>query len=265
MAEIHKFQAAPRQIADPGSAERHRQAEAIRQEINKGSRQHANAAKDAAAELWKLFDDRGQDFKRQVCKMVWGAKDPKPTRNLWSLVWDPKKGSPKAKTARKPAALTIYLRLAQAAAKVGGEDEDDVILRVFPNLLNGPEAFAKRDLGPAELLLETFWSEWLAVNERIAADCDLRGAFPIAMELPVRSAGNSSSHRGSIRSIASRTSCSVTSGAMPRAARQVPTTISGWRSSARTWSVTAASIWPAGSRAIAGLSFMGPFSKAWLT
>jgi hypothetical protein len=184
MAEIHKFQAAPRQTADPGSAERRGQAEAIRQEINKGSRQHANAAKDAAAELWKLFEDRGQDFKRQVCQMVWGAKDPKPTKNLWSLVWDPKKGPPKAKTARKPAALTIYLRLAQAAAKVGGEDEDDVILRVFPNLLNGPEAFAKRDLGPAELLLETFWSEWLAVNERIAADCDLRSAFPVAMELP---------------------------------------------------------------------------------
>ena len=184
MAEIHKFQPPPRQTADPGAAERRRQAEAIRQEINKGSRQHANAARDAAAELWKLFEDRGQDFKRQVCQMVWGAKDPKPTRNLWSLVWNPNKGPPKAKTARKPAALTIYLRLAQAVAKVGGEDEDDVILRIFPNLLNGPEAFAKRDLGPAELLLETFWSEWLEINERIAMDCDLRKAFPVAMELP---------------------------------------------------------------------------------
>ena len=51
------------------------------------------------------------------------------------------------------------------------------------------------------------------------------------------SVGNSSSHRGSIRSMASRTSCSVISGAMPRAARQVPTSISGLRSSARIWPV----------------------------
>jgi hypothetical protein len=54
-------------------------------------------------------------------------------------------------------------------------------------------------------------------------------------------------------------------GTVARAARQVPTTISGCRSSARTWATTAASISPAGSRAIAGRSAAPPFSTAWLT
>jgi hypothetical protein len=79
------------------------------------------------------------------------------------------------------------------------------------------------------------------------------------------SAGKSSSHSGSIRSSASSTACSVTSVAVARAARQVPTTISGWRSSARTWAMTAASISPPGRRAIAGRSVAPPFSTAWLT
>ena len=52
---------------------------------------------------------------------------------------------------------------------------------------------------------------------------------------------------------------------MLRAARQVPTTISGCRSSARTWAMTTASISPAGNRAMAGCSVAPPFSTAWLT
>jgi hypothetical protein len=184
MGEVHQFPFPPRLAADPGATGRRQLAESIRQEISKGTRRHTDAAKEAAAELWRLFEERGRDFKRKVCQMVWGAKHAKPTKHLYGLVWDPQQGQPKAKTARKPAALTIYLRLAEAVAKVAGEDEDDVILRVFPNLLGGPRAFASRDFGPAEQLRETFWSEWLAVNERIASDCDLRRAFPVAMELP---------------------------------------------------------------------------------
>ena len=54
-------------------------------------------------------------------------------------------------------------------------------------------------------------------------------------------------------------------GADVRATRQVPITISGWRSNPRTWASTAASISPAGSRAIAGRSVAPPFSTVWLT
>ena len=48
------------------------------------------------------------------------------------------------------------------------------------------------------------------------------------------SAGKRCSHSGSRRCSASCVSPSVSPGASLRAARQVPTTISGWRSSART-------------------------------
>ena len=60
---------------------------------------------------------------------------------------------------------------------------------MFPSLLDGVGSFAVRDIGPAEQLRETFWNEWLEANERIAADCDLRRAFPVAMELPGNSSG----------------------------------------------------------------------------
>jgi len=190
MAEVHKLQVPPRTAADSDAAARHRKAEEIRREINKGGRQYAPAAKEAAAELWKIFNERGSDFKREVCQEVWGRKHPKPTKHLYGLVWDPKNGPPSSKTARKPAALTIYLRLAQAVAKIRRDDnEDDVILRVFPNLQGGPGAFEARILGPAEQLRETFWGEWLEINERIATDCDLRRAFPFAMELPDNRSG----------------------------------------------------------------------------
>ncbi len=175
-------------MADPGAAERRQQAEAIREKIKTGHRQYAHEAKIAAAELWKIFEERGPDFKRRVCEVVWGVKQQKPTKNLYGLVWDPKVGVPKGST-RSPQALTIYLRLAEAVSKVAGEDEDSVILRVFPSLLDGVGSFAVRDIGPAEQLRETFWNEWLEANERIAADCDLRRAFPVAMELPGNSFG----------------------------------------------------------------------------
>ena len=79
------------------------------------------------------------------------------------------------------------------------------------------------------------------------------------------SAGNSSSQSGSSRSSASRASSSVMSGAEARAARQAPSTTSGWRSSPRTWAMTTPSISAAEMRAMAGPSAALPFSTDWLT
>ncbi len=68
------------------------------------------------------------------------------------------------------------------------------------------------------------------------------------------SAGKSSSHSGSSHSSASRVSSSVMSGAEARAARQAPSTTSGWRSGPRTCAITAPSISAAEMRAMAGPS-----------
>ena len=62
------------------------------------------------------------------------------------------------------------------------------------------------------------------------------------------SAGNNSSHSGSSCSSASRVSSSVMSSCSARAARHVPTMISGCRKTPRSWSMTAASISAAGTR-----------------
>lgn len=62
------------------------------------------------------------------------------------------------------------------------------------------------------------------------------------------SAGNNSSHSGSSCIRASRTSASAKSPSRVRDAFQVPATISGWRNTARSWAMTAASISPAGTR-----------------
>ena len=62
------------------------------------------------------------------------------------------------------------------------------------------------------------------------------------------SAGNSSSQSGSSRCSASRTSASSMSPIDWRAARHVPTMISGERSRPRSWSTTALSISAAGTR-----------------
>lgn len=187
MGDVTNLPVPRRSAADADASRRRERALAIREEISKGKRQYEREAKLAAEELWKVFEERGRDFKRRVCAQVWNG--PKPTKRLYGLVWDPKKGQPKAATARKPAALTTYLRLAEAVARVGGEDADDVILRVFPTLLDGADLSTPRDLGPADQLRETFWSEWVAVNEQIAKDCDLRTAFPLAMELPGMGSG----------------------------------------------------------------------------
>ena len=78
------------------------------------------------------------------------------------------------------------------------------------------------------------------------------------------SAGNSSSHSGSSCSSASRASSSVMSSCSARAARHVPTMISGCRKMPRSWSMTAASISAAGTRPTGQAS--GPrFSTSWLT
>ena len=53
-------------------------------------------------------------------------------------------------------------------------------------------------------------------------------------------------------------------GASASAARQVPTTISGWRNTARSWSMTARSISPAGTRPT-GQEPAPCFSTVWLT
>ena len=63
---------------------------------------------------------------------------------------------------------------------------------------------------------------------------------------------------------ASRASSSVMSSCSARAARHVPTMISGCRKMPRSWSMTAASISAAGTRPTGHAS--GPrFSTSWLT
>ena len=76
--------------------------------------------------------------------------------------------------------------------------------------------------------------------------------------------GEELAHSGSSAASASRTSSSVRPSQSGCAARHVPTTISGGRSMPRSWSMTAASISAAGTRAT-GQAPAPCFSTVWLT
>lgn len=193
MAEIHHLPNRLRQ-SDPDADARRQKAQSVRKLIEDrpgslpGSRDHADFA---GRELFRIFKDADADFKRRVCEVAFGTRARVPTKRLWGVLIDPDKPREQLPLpAAKRKRLTIYLRLAEAIASISGQEEADVVLRVFPGISPDAEvASAQREVGLSEQLRDELWDSWLRANEMIIQDCDLRRALAVGMEYPLAGAG----------------------------------------------------------------------------